>query len=155
MSTGEFAWTIEKLRKKHVREHLFCGNPTLDDFLKTFARQNDSRSLGRTYVTVRSKDPQVAGYYTVAAGAIKFEVLPDHLARSLPCYPLPVLLLARLAVDLRYQRQGLHVGLLVEQLQSTVAVLGLERLHPVVDEQPRKREGRAHVVVHDEDLLAL
>ena len=142
MSTEEFAWTIEKLGKKHGREQFSCGNAALDDFLKTFARQNDSRGLGRTYVAVRSRDSLVTGYYTVAAGAIQFEVLPDHLARSLPRYPLPVLLLARLAVDQRSQRKGLGEHLLLDALARATQIEQEIGIHAVVVEAIDENAGR-------------
>ncbi len=60
------------------------------------------------------------GYYTLAAGAVAFERLPDDAARKLPKHPVPVVLLARLAVDQSAQGKGLGEVLLLDALQRSL-----------------------------------
>ena len=65
-------------------------------------------------------DKQVIGYYTLAAGAVSFEQLPEDASRKLPKHPVPVVLLARLAVDQSAQGQGLGEVLLLDALQRSL-----------------------------------
>src|SRR3954467_10074553 len=100
-------WQIERLEGRHSREAFSCGKPPLDDFILKLVSQYEKRNLGRTYVAVKAGEAQVRGYYTVASGAVPFQNLPVKSARKLPRHPVPVILLARLAVDLSVQGQGL------------------------------------------------
>ena len=87
-------------KRRHRRSDFQCGVPALDDFLRTFVTQYEKRRLGKTFVAVPSDDAlRVIGYYTLAAGAVAFAHLPIEVARKLPRHPVPVILLARLAVD--------------------------------------------------------
>ena len=92
-------WTIEPFGKHHDRSAFTCGRPPLDDFIRARVNQYEKRRLGKTYVAVSQGKPRVIGYYTIAAGAVAFERLPAGPARKLPKHPVPVVLLARLAVD--------------------------------------------------------
>jgi GNAT superfamily N-acetyltransferase len=117
---------IEPFQKaKHQRAGFDCGKPALNEFLRTFVTQYERRRLGRTFVAVREREPNtVVGYYTLAAGAVAFQHLPPETATKLPRHPVPVVLLARLAIDRSSQRQGLGEALLVDALQRA---LGLSR----------------------------
>jgi hypothetical protein len=92
-------WRIERLDKEHMRQGFDCGKPPLNDFVHSLVSQYEKRNLGRTYVAFQGSDPRVLGYYTVASGAIDVGSLPAKLAKKLPRHPLPIVLLARLAVD--------------------------------------------------------
>lgn len=70
--------------------------------------------MARTFVAVAPPSRRVAGYYSLAASAVRFEHLPDPARRRLPRYPVPSVLLARLAVDATAQGQGLGAALLVD-----------------------------------------
>jgi GNAT superfamily N-acetyltransferase len=115
-------WLIERLNKSHDRTEFCCGKPPLDDFLRTLVSQYEKRHLGRTNVAVRQGEKRVCGYYTLTAGAISFQNLPPKTARKLPRHPVPVILLARLAVDQKAQAQGLGRALLVNALERCLDV---------------------------------
>lgn len=110
-------WTIEPFSKRHDRSVFSCGRPSLDDFLRTRVSPYEKRRLGKTFMAVFQGDARVVGYYTLAAGAIAFDNLPIEFSRKLPKHPVPVVLLARLAVDGTAQGQGLGEALLLDALQ--------------------------------------
>jgi GNAT superfamily N-acetyltransferase len=115
-------WQIERLERSHERSSFACGKPTLDEFIRRLVSQYEKRNLGRTYVAVRPGDRQVIGYYTLAAGAIAFQNLPAPAAKKLPKHPVPVILLARLAVDQGAQGQGLGEALLIDALDRCLGL---------------------------------
>jgi GNAT superfamily N-acetyltransferase len=96
---------IRSLREDDDRSQFRSGDPDLDRFLHKFAGQNQFRHyLGVTYVAV--EDRRLLGFATVAPGQIEIDALPASARKKLPRYPLPVLRLARLAVDQSAQGQG-------------------------------------------------
>lgn len=116
------AFIIESLRRDHAREAFDCGEPGLNEYLTRYARQNDARGLGRTYVAVPEGEDRVVGYYTLSAGGVAFAELPDHLRRRLPRYPIPVAHLGRLATCRSVRGQGLGEALLVDALKRSLRV---------------------------------
>jgi GNAT superfamily N-acetyltransferase len=113
---------IERLEQGQVREAFPCGKPQLDLFIHRLVSQYEKRNLGRTYVAVRPDCKQVLGYYTIASSAVPFQNLPEPSARKLPRHPVPVLLLARLAVDQSVQGKGWGAGLLIDALHRGVSL---------------------------------
>ncbi len=102
---------IRALRETDDRSRFRSGDPDLDRFFHKFAGQNQFRHyVGVTYVAVDGG--RVLGFATVAPGHIEIDGLPAAARRKLPRYPLPVLRLARFAVDQSIQGQGLG-GLLL------------------------------------------
>jgi GNAT superfamily N-acetyltransferase len=102
---------LRRLHNSDDRKHFQSGDPDLDRFFHGFAGQNQFRHhVGVTYVAV--EDQEVLGYATVAPAAVEIDLLPDALRKGLPRYPLPVLRLARLAVDSRVRGRGLGEELL-------------------------------------------
>ena len=124
-------WQIERLDRSHERREFSCGRAHLDDFLRTLASQYEKRNLGRTYVAVRPGEKRVLGYYTLAPGSVSFESLPSRRARKLPRHPVPVVLLARLAVDQSAQGQGLGAALLVDALERCLTLAEALGVHAV------------------------
>ena len=112
------AWSIEPLRKNHIRDRFDSGIPELDEFIQKYARQNERRGLGRTFVATRENDTRVFGYFTLRTGEVKVERLPPAEAKRFPRYPVPVVHLARLAVDRATQGQGLGELLLATALRK-------------------------------------
>ncbi len=107
---------IRALRESDDRTAFRCGDSDLDRFLQKYAGQNQFRHhTGTTYVAV--EDNKVAAYATVAPCHIEIDDLPESQRRKLPRYPLPVLRLARLAVDESARRRGLGSELLRFVLQ--------------------------------------
>ena len=113
-------WRIEPLRASHDRGEFSCGKVPLDEFLRLRASQYEKRSLGRNYVALFPGATTVAGYYTLAAGAIAVANLPPQAAKRLPKHPVPVILLGRLAVDQRARGQGLGKALLRDALRRSL-----------------------------------
>lgn len=118
----EFPWIVEALGPLHDRDPFDCGVPALDEFLRKFARQNEELNLSRTYVARRPDDPRVLGYFSLSAGQVNGADLPPEEARRFPRYPVPVVRLARLAVDRTVQGQRLGYGLLVRALEKAYRV---------------------------------
>jgi GNAT superfamily N-acetyltransferase len=104
---------IEPLSSKHDRSTFDCGEPSLNTYLRQYAKQNDEKGLGRTYVAVTPGETRIEGYYTISTGAVTFEQVPEKLPR----YPIPVVHLGRLAVDLQTQGKGLGEILLIDALK--------------------------------------
>ena len=114
---------IRALREADERSPFRSGDPDLDRFFQRFAAQNQFKHfVGVTYVAV--EDGRILGFATVAPGHVEIEGLPVAARRTLPRYPLPVLRLARLAVDLQVQGQGLGGQLLRFVLQLAIRMAG-------------------------------
>jgi GNAT superfamily N-acetyltransferase len=107
---------IRALRQTDDRSSFDSGDPDLDRFFRRFAAQNQYRHfIGVTYVAL--DQGRVLGFATVAPGHIEVDGLPAAARRKLPHYPLPMLRVARLAVDRSVQGQGLGGELLRFVLQ--------------------------------------
>lgn len=128
---AEVAWAIELLRADHDRDDFESGEPALDAYLRRHARQNDAKDIGRTYVATRPVSRVVRGYYTLRTGQVAAELLPAGDRRRLPRYPVPVVHLARLAVDRR--ERGLRLGetLLLHALERAASVSSAIGVHAV------------------------
>ena len=101
-----------------MSEDFDCEEESLNSYLKSFARQNVEKGLGRTFVAIKPPDPNICGYYTLSSGSISFE----NVVEKLPRYPVPTALLGRLAVDRDHKGAGLGRLLLVDALKRTVGV---------------------------------
>ena len=129
---------ISRLRTDHVREHFDSGVPPLDEFLRQFARQNDAKGISRTYVATRPGELEVLGYGTLRLGEVACADLPPDAQNGLPRYPVPVLHIARLAVDKRARRIGLGEALLMHALRKaldTAEEVGLWGLEVVAKDE--------------------
>lgn len=127
---------VRVLRRDDDRSRFRSGNADLDRFFSRYAGQNQFRHhLGVTYVAVEGAD--VVGFATVAASQVEIAELPDDDRRRFPRYPLPVLRLARLAVDEQVRGQGVGrvllrtVFALAHEMSGTVGCVGV-----VVDAKP-------------------
>jgi GNAT superfamily N-acetyltransferase len=153
-------WQIERLSRSHDRLSFTCGKPALDDFVQTLVTQYEKRNLGRTYVAVRAGETRVCGYYTLAASAVPFLSLPVSIAKKLPRHPVPVILLARLAVDQRVQGQKLGEALLLDALDRSSAMaaeLGVHAVEVLAIDEPARRfyEKYGFVALLDSELHLL
>jgi GNAT superfamily N-acetyltransferase len=102
---------IRRLREQDDRSQFRSGDDDLDRFFHRFAGQNQFRHyVGVTYVAVEKE--RILGFVTVTTGQLEGDNLPVTVHRKLPSYPLPVLRLARLAVDEGARGQGLGEQLL-------------------------------------------
>ena len=110
----EWECLIEALSPSHNHRRFSCGDSQLDDYLQRFARQHAASNVSRTYVA--SLGEAILGYYSIAMSSIAKAQLPERYLARFPNFPLPVARLARLAVDTRFQRQGLGELLLADAL---------------------------------------
>jgi GNAT superfamily N-acetyltransferase len=101
-----------------------CGNEPLNNYLKRHAWNNQEKSsIGVTYVAVDESAPRaVLGYFTLAMATVSREVFPKKYVRGLPAYDLPLILLARLAVDRRFAGRGLGHALISEAFRISLRV---------------------------------
>lgn len=109
---------VTGLAPEHNRDVFDCGEPVLNDYLRRFAMQNARQGLGRTWVVVEPQTLSVQGYYTLVGSSIS----PDVVPKKLPRYPVPAILLARLAVDRRFQGRRLGEDLLLDALARSADV---------------------------------
>lgn len=114
--TGQYR--VEPLSRRHDRENFDCGEPSLNDFLKRFARQNDEKGIGRTFVAVKGESSKIYGYYTLSGSSVKFDLIPENLPR----YPIPFIHLGRLAVDISAKGERLGKALLFHAFKRSVEI---------------------------------
>ena len=106
------------LTKDHDRNSFDCGASALNVYLKKYALQNQKKHAARTYVATRGN--RIVGYYSLAYGSVSLEEASQSVKSGLPRHPIPVILLARLAVDSTEQGSGLGAALLKDALLRTI-----------------------------------
>lgn len=114
----------------HDRDGFDCGEPSLNQFLKTYANQFSERGFGVTWVAVEHEAPRrIIGYYTLSMSA----VTPEEMAtRRIRLSRIPVVLLGRLAIDRQVQGRGLGTTLLMHALYVAVQLSTRIGAHAVV-----------------------
>jgi GNAT superfamily N-acetyltransferase len=131
---------IEKLQPHHAVEAFDCGQDALNRFLQNHALQNQHSGGARTYVGLAGET--VIGYYALAVGSVEPEQTPARVKKGLAKHPIPIMLLARLAVDLRWQKQGVGAGLLKDAMLRTLQAADIAGIRALVvhakDEDARK-----------------
>ncbi len=107
---------IRRLEEQDALESFDCGDEPLNNYLKRHAWTNQQKSsIGVTYVAVDESAPRsVIGYFTLATASVPRDSFPKKYVRGLPPYDLPLVLLARLAVDRRFSGRGLGQVLISE-----------------------------------------
>ena len=110
----------QPLDDRHALDAFDCGERSLGEWLKRRARPNQLTGASRTFV-VTDHDVQVFGYYALSAGAVSHELATGAVRRNMPD-PVPVIVLARLAVD--RQAQGIQLGaaMLLDAVHRAVMV---------------------------------
>lgn len=121
---------VEKLTAQHEVEKFRCGKNALDYFLRKHALINQISESSQTYVVHRNQ--VVLGYITLLFGSVSLSETPPSIAENMPPYPVPVMILARWAVDKNEQKQGIGKGLLKEALLKTVAAADIAGLRAIV-----------------------
>jgi GNAT superfamily N-acetyltransferase len=119
----------EPLSTRHILEDFDCGQNTLNDWLKHRARKNETSVGSRTYVVCRQN--HVVAYYTLATGAVQCADTPGRIRRNMPD-PIPVMVLARLAVHLNWQGKGLGGDLLADAVRRTLQAGDLAGIRALV-----------------------
>lgn len=108
---------VEKLRADHELTGSDCGKDELNRFLRRFAFANQQANSAQTYVACRGQ--AVVGYYSLTVGTVAHAEATERVKKAMPRYPIPVMILARLAVDKDEHGRGLGRGLLKDALLRT------------------------------------
>ena len=120
---------VEPLRRDHSVEQFACGEPQLDEFLVRFALTSQQANTSRTYLAL--SDGIVAGYYTLVASEVAHAHSPERLTKGIARHPIPLMLLARLAVRTDFQGRKLGAALLADAMKRTLEasqILGIRAL---------------------------
>ena len=131
---------IHKLTSGDVTEAFDCGRPELNLFLQRYALINRKAHSAQTYVSC--VEGVVVGYYSLCVGSVSLEDAPARVAKGLARHPIPVMLLARLGVDLTCQGQGLGRALLKDAILRTLQaadIAGIRALLAHAKDEEAKR----------------
>jgi GNAT superfamily N-acetyltransferase len=106
---------LEVLNKSHDRLPFDCGEENLNRYFQSQVTQDYRRRIAYCFVAIHIESGKVAGYYTLASASIPTSDLPEDITKRLPRYPsIPAVRIGRLAVDNRFQRDGLGKALLAD-----------------------------------------
>jgi GNAT superfamily N-acetyltransferase len=108
------------LSAEHRYENFSSGEPPLDEWLRRRALPNQTTGASRTFV-ITNEAAEILGYYALASGAVSHQESPGAIRRNMPD-PIPVMVLARLAVDQRLQGKKIGGALLQDALRRTLLV---------------------------------
>jgi GNAT superfamily N-acetyltransferase len=120
---------IAKLARTHVVDTFDCSAEPLNSYLKRYALGNQSAGAAQTYVAAVGE--RVVGYYSLSAASVEYADAPERLRKGFARHPVPVMLLARLAIDRSWQGQGLGAALLLDALRRTLTaadILGIRAI---------------------------
>lgn len=112
--------SIVPLDVTHDLSAFRCGKPELDDWLRRYALVSHQIGGARTYVTCEAN--VVRGFWSVSVSSIEFANVSRKMRKGLGRYPVPVILIARLAVDERAQGRRVSESLLIDALGRSVSV---------------------------------
>jgi GNAT superfamily N-acetyltransferase len=110
---------IEKLRRDHRVEGFDCGKEPLNRFLIRFALQSQLSNSSQVYLAI--SEDEVVGFYTLAFGDVNYEDAPERLRKGVARHPIPLMILARLAVASAWAGKRIGSGLLKDALARTLA----------------------------------
>ncbi len=151
----------EPLGPRHLLEGFDCGKPALNDWLLRYARQAQGSGSAKTFV-VADVDERVAGYFSLTVGQVDTLEAPARIRKGMGQYPVPVVILARLAVSQQDHGHGIGFGLLQDALRRTMLIAeqaGIRAMltHPI-DEDAAKfytRFGFIASPLREQQLLLL
>ena len=150
----------QALDVNHRLEGFDCGKPGLNDWLMRHARQAQASGSAKTYVVIEGD--RIAGYFSLTVGQADALDAPERIRKGMGSYPIPVVILARLAVSLQDQRKGIGIGMLQEAIRRTVAIAdqaGVRALvTPPIDEEASRfyqRFGFEPSPIREQQLLLL
>ncbi len=150
----------EPLGAQHRLEGFDCGKPTLNDWLVRHARQAQGSGSAKTFVV--SEGDRVAGYFSLTVGQIDTLDAPERIRKGMGQYPIPVVILARLAVSLQDQGRGIGIGLLQDAILRTLLIAeqaGIRAMltHPIDEDAARfyTRFGFIGSPLREQQLLLL
>jgi GNAT superfamily N-acetyltransferase len=124
---------ISPLGKQHVRLSFDCSEISLNQYLHQYASQDIKRRINRVFVASSPETlGEVIGYYSLSASNLNASNLPVAHRRRLPRYPVPVVLLGRLAIAKQHQGKGLGSILLADALQRVTQASQVMAVYAVV-----------------------
>ncbi len=130
---------VQAIQADHRCDRFNCGKPPLNEWLQRYALQSHRSDGARTFVV--HQNLEVKGYYSLASGDVLKLEGPERLGAGLGNYPIPIILLARLAVDLSMQKLGLGQALLKDAILRVIRIsedIGIRALIvDAIDEQAR------------------
>jgi len=109
---------IEKLQRGHAIDTFDCGREPLNRYLIRYALQNQQAGASMTYIALAGDE--VVGYYTLVVGQVEYDDAPERLSKGLARHPVPIMLLARLAVAQSWQGRKLGSGMLKDAMLRTL-----------------------------------
>lgn len=115
---------VELLTADHVVSAFDCGSEAQTTWLRRHALQAHRADTAKVYVICRGGSTDVVGYYALAAGSVSHEDATPRLAKGIGRYPIPVIILTRLGVDVREQGRGLGSELVRDALLQSASVAG-------------------------------
>ena len=130
----------EPLAVQHQLEGFDCGRPTLNHWLLHHARQAQTSGSARTFVV--ADENRVAGYFSLTVGQVDTVEAPERIRQGMGQFPLPVVILARLAVTRENQGCGIGVGMLQDAIRRTLVIAeqaGIRAIltHPIDEDAAR------------------
>ncbi len=121
---------VHKLSAADSVEFFDCDLSDLNQFLQRYALVNQKANSAQTYVCC--KDGEVAGFYSLTVGSVEHKEAPHRVVKGLARYPVPVMILARLAVDKVHQSKGLGRALLKDALLRTLQVADIAGIRALI-----------------------
>jgi len=127
----------QPLTEGHRLDSFDCGIPALNDWLVRHALQAQASGSARTFVV--SEEGRVVGYFSLTVGQVDTLTAPERIRKGMGRYPIPVVILARLAVSRPEQGRGIGRGLLQDAIRRTLILAeqaGIRALltHPINDQ---------------------
>ena len=114
--TNSTKYIFSKLSEIFETDSFFCGKEQLDVFIKKFALINQRNNIGQTWVLHEEQSTNIIGYYTLSTAHVVKSSLPSGHTTILPNYPIPCVLLGKLAVDNEQRGKGFGKYLLYDAL---------------------------------------
>ncbi|HQU80353.1 MAG TPA: GNAT family N-acetyltransferase [Azonexus sp.] len=110
----------DSLETRHRLESFDCGRPALNEWLLRHARQAQGSGSAKTFVV--ADDERVVGYFSLTVGQVDTLEAPERIRKGMGQYPIPVVILARLAVSIQDQGKGIGFGMLQDAIRRTLLI---------------------------------
>lgn len=121
---------IHKFRVEDSAASFDCGYPALNQFLQRYALVNQKAGSAQTYACCKAGE--VVGFYCLTVGSVERNEAPDRIVKGLARHPVPVIILARLGVDISHQKKGLGRALLKDALLRTIQVADIVGIRALI-----------------------
>lgn len=150
------------LAAQHRLEGFDCGKPALNDWLLRHARQAQGSGSAKTFVVAADGDDRVGSYFSLTVGQVDTLEAPERIRKGMGQYPVPVVILARLAVSREHQGLGIGIGMLQDAIRRTLVIAeqaGVRAMltHPIDEDAARfySRFGFIASPLREQQLLLL